>query len=401
MTRLPALLAIALGCGPTPPPVDGPETSEPPHIVCVERGPQGGRLVIVGEDGDRIDELTTIEPGVQVRDASPVFSPDGAWILFVSSRGRKELGEGSLWIVAAQVGATPRRLTSGDRNDMDPVFSRDGKQIVYASIARGGTSTDLWRVGIDVDAPGGPALRGSPEQLTDTPEMELHPSAGPGGAIAYTLASDAGSSIWILDGAERRQLTHGKGDITPSWAPDGAQIAFASARSVDLGEPIGIVVHTDLFVVPAAGGEPRLVVDEPRADQLAPRWSRDGRWLFATTALRALTSEGVLLYSVVHVDLRERTPVLRSLVYPGGEDQRSGPALGTRVLDSTALHGNPGYAQAACESLKLQLQQKMAEKACRDAQAKDPNFECKDFSEADLEPEARKKWSEVCKTTGR
>jgi dipeptidyl aminopeptidase/acylaminoacyl peptidase len=226
--------------------------------------------------------------------------------------------------------------------------------------------------------------------------MEMQPSAGPGGAIAYTLASDAGSSIWVLEGGQRRQLTFGKGDVTPSWSPDGTQIAFAGARSIDLGEKLGAFVHTDLFVVPAAGGEPRLVFDEPRADQLGPRWSRDGRWLFATAVLRGLQSDRPLLVSVVHVDLRERTPAMRTLVYPGGEDQRSSPALGTRVLDATALHANPSYQLAACESLKVMLQRKLAEEACQEARAKDPDFECQDFSEFQPGPG----WSKVCSPKG-
>ncbi len=373
------LLGLLVACGRPPgasePQGDG-EAAAPAElrVVATERGPTGGRLVALAEDGSRIDELTEGLPGgPPIRDTAAVFSPDGRWLVFASSRGRQQLGESSLWIVATQPQARPRRLTIGDSTDLDPAFTPDGRFLVYASIVRGGANLDLWRVGIDLAARGGPALRGAPERLTDGTDNEMQPSVAADGSIAFMAASDEkGSSIWIMEPAGgRRQLTRGPADMTPSFSPDGKIVAFASAVTRELPK-LGKRIDTDLFQVPAAGGEPQRIVDEPRADQLAPRWSRDGRWLFATSVVRQTKTNEALLTSVVYVDLRERPPLLRWLWRSGEEEQRSGPTVNpTAALDVELLHQNALYEDDIGPVLKA-----LWERRCRAILARDPNAAC-------------------------
>src|SRR6185503_2314046 len=93
--------------------------SKAPRLVVAERGPTGGRLVIVAEDGDRTANLTASSSEV-VRDFSPAFSPDGRWIAFASSRERT-FEESGIWIVAARPDAVPQRLTDTfDAIDLSP-----------------------------------------------------------------------------------------------------------------------------------------------------------------------------------------------------------------------------------------------------------------------------------------
>ena len=56
---------------------------------------------------------------------------------------------------------------------------------------------------------------------------------------------------------------------SPSWSPDGANIAFDSR----------VEGHADIFVVSASGGSPRRLTKEPFENQI-PSWSRDGRWVY-------------------------------------------------------------------------------------------------------------------------
>ena len=52
------------------------------------------------------------------------------------------------------------------------------------------------------------------------------------------------------------QLTSGEyQNAAPAWSPDGSQIAFVSGREDDWD----ITLVTDIWVVPAEGGEPRRV----------------------------------------------------------------------------------------------------------------------------------------------
>ena len=55
----------------------------------------------------------------------------------------------------------------------------------------------------------------------------------------------------------------------PRWSPDSTRIAFFDASS---GKPF------QLFLVPANGGSPQAVVDEPW-NEIDPNWSPDGRTL--------------------------------------------------------------------------------------------------------------------------
>src|SRR5690606_5472594 len=69
------------------------------------------------------------------------------------------------------------------------------------------------------------------------------------------------------------QVTSGDFDDTqPAWSPDGTEIAFVSARHEDRDYDS----HSDVFVVPAAGGEPRRVTGTDGACG-APAFSPDGQ----------------------------------------------------------------------------------------------------------------------------
>src|SRR5688500_13511318 len=142
----------------------------PGRIVTTERGPRGGRLVHVDERGLTQADLTPIESEPTLN-TNPGWSPDGRWIVFASTRGRRSLEETSIWIVPAAGGAPPVRLTSTPSVDRDPRFVAGGRGIVYASNA--GTSFDLWYQPLakgEGAAPPRPA--GKPRQLTRTFELD-------------------------------------------------------------------------------------------------------------------------------------------------------------------------------------------------------------------------------------
>ena len=77
-------------------------------------------------------------------------------------------------------------------------------------------------------------------------------------------------NLWMLDfdGGDEQQFTSGQcSDTSPAWAPDGQTIAFLSDR-VD-----GV---TQIFLVPAEGGEAQQLTGFPNGVVGAPVWSPDG-----------------------------------------------------------------------------------------------------------------------------
>jgi tricorn protease len=76
-------------------------------------------------------------------------------------------------------------------------------------------------------------------------------------------------SVWIVnrDGGDAQRLTKAAGDEnTPSFSPDGAQIAFSK----------NVGGNTDVYVMPAAGGEMRRLTFHPKPDFVIG-WTPDGK----------------------------------------------------------------------------------------------------------------------------
>jgi len=300
-------------------------------IVASERGPAGARLVAIDEHGDRrhvlIAEATTI-----VRDTNPAVSPDGHWIVFASSRGRT-LEETSLWIAKVGVEVAPQRLTDGAWIDSHPTWTRDGRAIVFASTRAAG-NFDLWRVPI------ADGRAGEPMRLTSAPGHEVTPTVARDGTVIYAEVTPDQSGVEAHleerapDGAITR-LTDGPSDTTPALSPDDATIAFSRAGAHD-GH-----VSTDLWRLDRASHATELLIDLPPTDESGPVWSRDGRFLFATSALRG--EHAPLFSSVIYIELSEHPAVARMLEDHAGGIVRLTPAIVAPVLDADALRRDPEY----------------------------------------------------------
>lgn len=257
------------------------------------------------------------------RVGSPAVSPDGRWVAFtvVRSSLAKNEGDVDLWLVPADGGAPPRRLTWNEASGGGPVFSPDGKTLAFVSqrgpgppqlfllpLAGGEAQpvTDLpvgvqdlkWfpdgrRIAfaaqtwpdLDADWPG--VRKRLDEQKDDKVQAKISESRllrygdqyRTDGRVWHLFAVDLGSR-------EVADLTPGLARLLPlaspngSWdlAPDGQEIAF-SANST---EPPYTTLNYDLYTVALGGktpGEPRNITRDNPANDNTPRYSPDGRYL--------------------------------------------------------------------------------------------------------------------------
>jgi len=315
-----------------------PPTAPPPDrvaIVVAERGEHGIHLVGIDEHGDRQFEL--VRSGVeQARDTNPAISPDGRWIVFASSRGRA-IAETHLWIARTVPDAIATPLTTGSSIESHPVWRPDGRAIVFDSTRAHG-EFDLFELAIDREG----RAHGEPIALTTAPGHEVTPTVAHDGSIIY-------AAIHPLEGdkveshLERRtpdgtidKLTDGPGDVSPALSPDGSQLVFA--RPVDHAG----VLDSELWIMPAAGGEATPLVDITLTDETGPVWSADGRFVFATSVLRGARGN-IVFSSVIAVDLTQHPRVARILEDRTGAIARVTPAVAPITLDARALDSNPEY----------------------------------------------------------
>jgi len=253
------------------------------------------------------------------RDSAPAFSPDGRWLAFLRAEpaGRPQV------VVLPTAGGAPRRLTDQPLGATAPVWSPDSCRLAYTARVpeqgRYGTAE-----GVDADA--------EPPRLITTLQYRLDD-------VGFVV--DRRSHVFVVEVPtdpdaetlpEPVQVTDGDVDDTDvAWSPDGATLAFVSARHN--GADRNLV--TDVYAVPAGGGTPRRVTDG-RGACAHPVFTPDGRSI-VVTAEPDLGPDGL--------DFVARSPVpcvvdaaggpLRPLLDP--EEHHRGDKTPATVLDGDAV----------------------------------------------------------------
>jgi Tol biopolymer transport system component len=317
-------------------PIAVPREPDRIAIVVAERGTHGVHLIAIDEAGDRMLEVVQPTAGLG-RDTNPAISPDGKWIVFARGRGSgATIDETKLWIAPVAPEAIAAPLTAAAGIETNPTWTRDGSAIVFASTGSG-ANYDLYEQSIANGRASGAAIR-----LTSSPAHEVTPSVAADGTIVYA-ALTAGSGNAIESHLEARtpdgaiaKLTDGPLDAAPAISPDGTRIAFAR-----------LVAHNmlrdgDLFVMSRDGGSAHVLVDLPLTDESGPVWSRDGRFVLATSLLRGARGD-VVFASVIAVDTREAKPIARILVDRTGAVPRFTPAIANAALDAGTLDRDREY----------------------------------------------------------
>ncbi|MCI0613974.1 S9 family peptidase, partial [bacterium] len=244
------------------------------------------------------------------------ISPDGKWIAYVvrSFDLKKDKSNKDLYMVP-NAGGDAIRLTSNEKNDTRPKWSPDNRYLAFLSTRgkkaqvfllnrTGGEAVQLTDVKQGVND-----LEWSPDSkklaiiITDKDPDELDESekassdedkAKTEKPIVITrlqfkrdvegYLKELYSHIYTIDIASKnlKQITSGNFDDSwPKWSPDGKNILFVSNRT---DNPDGNR-NTDLFLVPAEGGELKKLTTNPGGDE-NPSWSPDGKWITYQTTVK-------------------------------------------------------------------------------------------------------------------
>jgi dipeptidyl aminopeptidase/acylaminoacyl peptidase len=188
------------------------------------------------------------------RDTAPSISPDGGSVAFARASAEEDADEAQVWILSL-AGGEAWQLTRLPHGAGTPRWSPDGDRL--ALLAQ--TGPQRFAIGPERR---GKAPRARVMRRTDFRDDESgHLSRR---THLFTLAP--------RDGARPRQLTRGDYDVVhPTWSPDGSWLAFAA----DMGADANIAPRSELFRVPAGGGQVTPLASLA-GDATAPRISPDG-----------------------------------------------------------------------------------------------------------------------------
>ena len=186
--------------------------------------PDGNTIAFFQKDKGPIGDIWVIpSQGGQARrltfdtnfGGTPIWTPDGKFIIFSSLRG----GSRTLWRISA-AGGQPEPLLVSAGEDTDPEVSRDGRQLIYTN-----TRNNFLLQLTD------PAS-GKTTTLTESRADLVDPSFSPQGnkVLFFNVSHDGDIHIFQInpDGTGLEQLTNTKGtrDIHPQWSADGTAIYF-------------------------------------------------------------------------------------------------------------------------------------------------------------------------------
>jgi TolB protein len=210
-----------------------------------------GRLPTVYVQDLKSGERRRVSARAGVNQA-PAWSPDGKKLaLTLSTR------DGNLDIYTLDLASQAlTRITDDPGIDTEPQWSNDGRSLYFTSDRAGGPQ--IYRVGIQ---PGD-----KPRRLTFQNAYNARPRLSPDESqLAFVTQEEGAYRIAIMDLRGRgdvQVLTRGHFDVSPSYAPNGAEIIYATR---DRGRGVLALVSADGRV------QERLVSSEGEVQE--PAWS--------------------------------------------------------------------------------------------------------------------------------
>jgi TolB protein len=155
-------------------------------------------LYVMDADGSNVRQLTNT-PGY---DGGPFFSPDGKWVIFRSDRQKEHMLQ--LFMISAD-GKTEVQLTDNlEQVNWCPYFHPSGKYLIWsgADYSKGPAMAHFNLFTLDLDWSGEKPKAGEVKQITHSTAADVLPVFSPDGKKMMwtsTRTPDGTSQLWIAD----------------------------------------------------------------------------------------------------------------------------------------------------------------------------------------------------------
>jgi serine/threonine protein kinase/Tol biopolymer transport system component len=202
------------------------------NLQVARISPQGDRIALQIDSGENDIWVLDLARGVRTRltfgpvaNTSPVWSPDGKWIAYMSKRG----DHFGLFRKHADGSGTEEVLATVDVAVLPTQWSRDGKYLLYTQRGSEGHG-QIWALPLQGERKSQIAVsRGSSGQLSPDSHWLAYSSSESGAIEVYVEAFGGGQGKWQVSA---------EGGTLPQWSRDGRELYYMDATSSLLAVPV-------------------------------------------------------------------------------------------------------------------------------------------------------------------
>ena len=223
-------------------------TGAPPHVYSAPRlSPDGTRVAVAIGDRQNDIHVFDLKKGTLIRlaqgpgvESSPVWTPDGRRLVFSSNRE----GAANLYAQAADGAGTVERLTTAPDAQIPAWVAPDGSGILAMEISPKTAGDIIWFPIASAARPTGPSLEpgGPPQRLVQSLGIDWVPEVSPDGRfMAYQSNESGRNEVYVRpfprvnEGVWHVSVN---GGLKPVWARNGRELFYLDPAHALVAIPV-------------------------------------------------------------------------------------------------------------------------------------------------------------------